>query len=115
MDDLKAIRDIWLECYRNGDVKGLMKYESESLTVINDGVIDSGNRYQNIQECVNNGRWFQPEMATVVTYKEKVHHTQVVGYCKIMSGKRKGLKLQIQEIWNKNLDEWQLEQLKINA
>jgi hypothetical protein len=32
-----------------------------------------------------------------------------------MSGKRQGLKLQIQEIWNKKLDEWQLDQLKINA
>lgn len=115
MVDLKEIRTIWLECYRSGDVEGLMKYESKNIIVMNNGIIDSGNRYKKIQASVNRGDWFQPEMETVVTYEEQENHTQVVGYCEIVSGKHIGLKLQIQELWNKNIGEWKLEQLKINA
>lgn len=115
MVDLKEIRIIWLACYRSGDVEGLMKYESKNIIVVDNGIIDSGNRYKKIQARVNRGDWFQPEMETVVTYEEQENHTQVVGYCEIVSGKHIGLKLQIQELWNKNLGKWKLEQLKINT
>lgn len=80
---LSTIRDTWLECYKNGDVDCLMKYESG---------------YEKIQYSLENGSWFQPEMKTVVIYKKKSNKVEVVGYCKILSGKRLGLKLEIQEL-----------------
>lgn len=100
MHDLSLIRDTWLDCYKQGDVSGLMKYESEMLIVSINGVIDSGNRYNKIQERVISCAWFQPQMNTVVTYQGKVKQIEVAGYCEITSGKYAGLKLQIKELWN---------------
>ena len=115
MSDLSTIREIWLAHYRQGDVEGLQQFEASNLTVVNDGIVESSNRYQKIKQSVSDGLWFQPQMKTVVSYEDQGGQTEVVGYCEIISGKHIGLRLQIEELWRNHLGQWQLTHLSINS
>lgn len=112
MEEIRKIRETWLQAYLDGNTVTLEQIESENFSIVSEQGIESNPaRLKNIATRKLNGQWFRAFTSFHNSQMEYQHLgpvTAVTGFCQII-GKDKIIRSSyISEVWQKINGKWQI-------
>ncbi|WP_339141994.1 nuclear transport factor 2 family protein [Pseudoalteromonas galatheae] len=112
MEEIRKIREAWLQAYLDGNTVTLEQIESENFSIVSgQGVESNPARLKNIATRKLNGKWFGPFTSfqnSQMEYQQLGPVTTVTGFCQIIGKDRIIRSSYTSEVWQKINGKWRI-------
>lgn len=112
MEEIREIRDIWLQAYLDGNTEKLAKIESDGFSIISgQGIETNPSRLEKISARKLSDQWFKPSASFQNTQMEYQHLGSVVTVTGLFEIKAKNKVIRssyVSEVWQKINNNWQI-------